>query len=338
MSRPSQAGRPHASEAASRDGRERARQIFQHALSQCDIERAFHRHIEYNSGVLRIGNTTFDLPRFEGSIVLSLGKAGHTMVRAFCGITGPGWSGMVACPDPPPAPVAGFRYFTGGHPLPNADSLLAGDAMLQLLAEASSRTLVIFLISGGASAIAEKPISQEISLDDVIVTYKTLVHSGAPIAEINAIRKHLSALKGGRMARAAAAAQQVSVLVSDVPGKALDALASGPTMPDSTTVADCYRVAGKYDVLPHLPATVRRLFDEQALEETPKAGVPPLPIPTMRRCCRTLQRWRPRSRVPPSPDTPSRWTTTATIGTTFRPLTISWSGCASCIALRLALA
>jgi len=90
--------------------------------------------------------------------------------------------------------------------------------------------------------------------------------------EINAIRKHLSAVKGGRLARAAAPAQQVSILVSDVPDNAPDALASGPTMPDSSTVEDCCRVAEKYELLPQLPEPVQRLFAERKLQETPKAG------------------------------------------------------------------
>ena len=168
----------------------------------------------------------------------------------------------------------GFRYFTGGHPLPNEDSLLAGGAILDLLKEGSAQTLVVYLISGGASAIAEKPIREEITLADVVETYKALVHSGAPIAQINAIRKHLSALKGGRMACAAAPSRQASVLVSDVPENSLDALASGPTMPDTTTVADCRAIAERYKLQERFPATVRALFERNLLEETPKAGDP----------------------------------------------------------------
>ena len=130
----------------------------------------------------------------------------------------------------------------------------------------------MFLISGGASAIAETPIRPDLTLSDVIATNRTLVHSGAPIAEINAIRKHLSAIKGGRMAAAAAPATQLSVLVSDVPDHALDALASGPTMPDSSTVADCYEIARRYDMLAHFPLRVREIFGNQELLETPKSG------------------------------------------------------------------
>ena len=146
--------------------------------------------------------------------------------------------------------------------------------MLRALESQPASALVIFLLSGGGSSIVEKPIDDEISLDDLIATYRALVLSGATIAEINTIRKHLSAVKGGKLAQAASAAQQVSLLVSDVPDNALDALASGPTMPDSTTVDDCYRLAEKYDLLKQFPSSTRDLFERHALEETPKSDDP----------------------------------------------------------------
>jgi hydroxypyruvate reductase len=127
------------------------------------------------------------------------------------------------------------------------------------------------MLSGGGSSIVEQPIDDEISLDDLIATYRALVHSGAPIAEINAIRKHLSAVKGGRLAQAAFPAQQVSLLVSDVPDETPDALASGPTMPDSTSTEDCYRIAEKHGLLQQFPHSSRELFERHALEETPKS-------------------------------------------------------------------
>jgi hydroxypyruvate reductase len=116
----------------------------------------------------------------------------------------------------------------------------------------------------------EKPVDSEISLPDLIATYKTLVNSGAPIAQINAVRKHLSAVKGGRMAQGANGAQLVSIMVSDVPENALDSLSSGPTMPDSSTVEDCYRIAHEHNMLPNFPTSVRELFERRALDETPK--------------------------------------------------------------------
>jgi len=206
-------------------------------------------------------------------LLMSLGKAAHTMVEALTAEAG-SLEGIVASSVQPASQVRGFRYFHGGHPTPNAESLQAANAMLRAIEAQPASALVIFLISGGGSSIIEKPIDDEISLDDLIATYRTLVHSGAPIAEINTIRKHLSAVKGGRLARAAFPAQQVSLLVSDVPDNTPDALASGPTMPDSTSIEDCYRIAEKYDLLRQFPATTRELFERHALDETPKSDDP----------------------------------------------------------------
>ena len=150
----------------------------------------------------------------------------------------------------------------------------AAEAILKSLSAQTATSLVIFMLSGGGSAIAEKPIDDEISLEDLVATYRALVLSGAPIAEINAIRKHLSAVKGGRLAQAAYPAQQVSLLISDVPDHTLDALASGPTMPDSTSVADCYSILERHRLLEQFPPSVRELFQRHALEETPKSDDP----------------------------------------------------------------
>lgn len=254
--------------------RQRVREIFAYALSECSIPRAFSKQVLYERGDLCLGNDVYALGSFARTLVVSIGKAGHTMAEALVDTVGSGLMGVVACPNAPSAQLFGFRYFLGGHPLPNEDSLRAGDAILRLLGAPSAETLVLYLISGGASAIAEKPISAGISLADVVETYKALVHSGAPIAEINAIRKHLSALKGGRLARAAAPSYQASVLVSDVPEGSLDALASGPTMPDTTTVSDCHAIAKRYKLLRNFPSSVRTLFEHEQLEETPKQNDP----------------------------------------------------------------
>jgi hydroxypyruvate reductase len=257
-----------------REMRDRVREIFAHALEECSIPRAFGRRIQCERGYLQVDKEIYDLRTFARTLVVSIGKAGHNMAEAFANLAGTGLSGVVAAPTSPAAQLFGFRYFIGSHPLPNEDSLRAGDAILRVVETSSPETLIFFLISGGASAIAEKPIRTEISLHDVVETYKVLVHSGAPIAEINAIRKHLSALKGGRLAGAAAPARQVSVLVSDVPEKSLDALASGPTMPDTTTVADCRAIVQRYGLLKYFPGSVRTLFERDQLMETPKSGDP----------------------------------------------------------------
>lgn len=254
--------------------REAARLIFAQALAEASVAKAFARHVHCERGVLRVREDLYDLESFSRVQVISLGKAAHTMVEALTTQVGASLEGIVASSVEPSAQVHGFRYFRGGHPTPNAESIQAASAMLRALQSLPASALVIFLISGGGSSIVEKPIDDEISLDDLIATYRALVHSGAPIAEINTVRKHLSAVKGGRLAQAAFPAQQVSLLVSDVPDSTPDTLASGPTMPDSTTVDDCYRIAQKHGLLEQFPQSARELFSRHALEETPKSDDP----------------------------------------------------------------
>jgi hydroxypyruvate reductase len=251
--------------------RKTAREIFQHALAEASISKGFARHVHCERGVLRVREDLYDLHSFSRVLVVSLGKAGHTMVAALAEQVGETLEGIVASSVQPSEQVRGFRYFRGGHPTPNVESIQAASAMLRAVEAQPASALVIFLVSGGGSSIVEKPIDDEISLDDLGATYRALVHSGAPIAEINTIRKHLSAVKGGRLAQAAFPAQQVSLLVSDVPDDTPDALASGPTMPDSTTVEDCFRIAEKYELLKQLPQSTRELFERHAIEETPKS-------------------------------------------------------------------
>ena len=259
-----------------RQMREAACDIFRHALAEASIAKAFARHVHCERGVLRVCEDLYHLHAYSRVLVVSIGKAGHTMVEALTQQIGESFldtslEGIVAISVEPSAQVRGFRYFRGGHPTPNAESIHAANAIRKALDAQTAASLVIFLISGGGSSIVEKPIDDEISLDDLIATYRALVHSGAPIAEINAIRKHLSAVKGGRLAQAAFPAQQVSLLVSDVPDNTPDALASGPTMPDPTSAEECYRIAEKHGLLPQLPHSTRELFERRALEETPKS-------------------------------------------------------------------
>jgi glycerate 2-kinase len=251
--------------------RDAAHAIFNGALAEASIERAFARHVQCERGVLRVRDDLYNLESFSNVFVVSMGKAGHTMVEALAAQVGNSIEGIVASSVEVASQVHGFRYFRGGHPTPHAESIQAASAILRALEAQPTSALVVFLLSGGGSSIVEKPIDDEISLDDLIATYRALVLSGAPIAEINAVRKHLSAVKGGRLALAASPAQQVSLLVSDVPDNTLDALASGPTMPDSTSVQDCHRIAEKYGLLQQFPRSTRELFERHALDETPKS-------------------------------------------------------------------
>jgi glycerate 2-kinase len=254
--------------------RDAARSIFQQALAGATIDKAFRRHVHCERGVLRVCEDLYDLHSYSRVFVVSVGKAGHTMAQALVDHVGQSLEGIIASPVEPATHLRGFRYFRGGHPTPNAESIEAADAILKSVSSLGASALVIYLLSGGGSSIAEKPVDDEISLEDLVATYRVLVLSGAPIAQINAVRKHLSAIKGGRLAQAAYPARQVSLMVSDVPDNTPDALASGPTMPDSTTVADCYSVVQEHGLLPQFPASVSELFERHAMDETPKSDDP----------------------------------------------------------------
>ena len=135
--------------------------------------------------------------------------------------------------------------------------------------------MVFFLLSGGGSALVEQPLDPAISLDDLQRLNRCLVTCGASIDEINAVRKHLSAVKGGRLAVAAAAAKKVTLAITDVPEGHESALASGPTLPDPTSVSDACNVIIRYGLLDKLPPRIRTQFEHPgAIVETPKAGHP----------------------------------------------------------------
>src|SRR5450755_3841074 len=260
--------------------RDTVREIFTSALKNASIESAFARNVHCERRLLRIGDDLYHLDAHHRVFVVSIGKAAHTMAAALEAQVGSSSfeAGIAASSVEPASQIRGFRYFHGGHPTPTAESIRAAEAILKSLASLDSSSLAIFMISGGGSSIVEKPVAtlndDDISLSDLAATYQALVHSGAPIAEINAIRKHLSAVKGGRLAQAAYPAQQVSILVSDVPDDTPDALASGPTMPDSTSIYDCERIAARYNLVDQFPSSVANLFHQHALDETPKSDDP----------------------------------------------------------------
>jgi glycerate 2-kinase len=181
---------------------------------------------------------------------------------------------VLIAPQRPEEVPAGFECFVGGHPTPNEASFAGARAALRLMREAAAQpedTLCVFLVSGGGSSMMELPLDEGISLDDTVGFHRALVSSGASIVEMNCVRKHFSAVKGGRVAMAAGAAKKVSLFVSDVPADRLDALASGPTVPDTTTVGECREIVRRYAMEERFPASVRRLFEGQ-IAETPKPG------------------------------------------------------------------
>ena len=245
-----------------------ARDIFETALRECDIPRAFDRHLHFEGRSLvrhpspRLPEITQPLEKFKEFYIVSFGKAGLTMLDALLERL-PAKShvkGVCSAPQIPKKRNWHIRYFEGGHPLPNEDSFGAARAALALLKHAKKDTFIFFLISGGGSAMLELPRDKNITLDDTIAFYETLVASGATITEVNTVRKYFSSVKGGRLAMAAPEAEKLSLLLADVPLKDLAAVASSPTLPDASTPDDCMQVLERFHLLEKFPPSVREYF------------------------------------------------------------------------------
>jgi glycerate 2-kinase len=246
---------------------ETARSIFHHALRSSSISAAFDKRLHLDS---------IPLDRYDRIHAIAVGKAALPMLDTLRSRLPYKLAGGVCCaPLLPEERVSGVDYYTGGHPLPNRDSFASACAALRLLRGTSTRDFIFFLMSGGGSAMFELPLDPNISLEDTRTLYQALVGSGGTISEINTVRKHFSAVKGGRLAAAAPGAAKFTLLVSDVAPRYLDALASGPTLPDSSTVAECHEILHRYRLSERFPPAVRTFFDDPGLPETPRlAGDP----------------------------------------------------------------
>ena len=254
--------------------REDALEIFLHALKASRVEPAMARCVHFRDGAMEIDGRRYGLSDYERLVLVALGKAAETMTSAFlrqAGSSAERFEGIVVGPVGA-ALSPRLRGYCGGHPSPNEASVAAAADILQMLESLTERDLVVFLVSGGGSAMVEAFLQPDVSLATMAAAHRALVESGAPIAAMNAVRKHLSAVKGGRLAAAAALAEQVTILVSDVPAGELDALSSGPTMPDRSTVEDVYRIANEFGLAELLPADVAAQLERRSLKETPKPG------------------------------------------------------------------
>ena len=254
--------------------REDALDIFRYALEASRVEAAMEQRVRIDGALLQIDGYSYSLDGHDRLVLIAEGKAGSTMADAFLqqvGYAVERFEGVVVAPEGTESSLPSrFRLYGGGHPSPNEASVAAAADILQTLRSLTDRDLVIFLVSGGGSAMVEEFLLPGVSLDVVAETHKALVESGAPIAAINAVRKHLSAVKGGRLAEAAAPAEQMTIFVSDVPEGELDALSSGPTMPDRSTAQDVYRIAEKFGLAAKVPGAVSSMLTGRTLAETPK--------------------------------------------------------------------
>jgi glycerate 2-kinase len=252
-------------------GKRLAEQIFLDTMAAIDVRHAMLQKLKREGGTLVAGGIS--IPFGRPPRVLAFGKAANRMAAALEEIlSGQVEAGVVVSPAEPPKKLEHFRYFVGGHPYPNSGSFEGAEAALELVSGLDADDFVIFLVSGGGSALFEKPIDAAVSLADFIELNRVLVGCGLPIEQINVLRKHLSAVKGGRLAMHAHPARQVTIYVSDVPEHLPSMVASGPTMPDESTAQKCYMLAEQHGLAGKFSRSIRKHFELRTIVETPKPG------------------------------------------------------------------
>ena len=257
--------------------RREARVIFRAALQAADPSAAVRRHVRLEGETLVAGGHRYPLRSFDRIWVVGAGKASAAMASAVEGLLGRRIAGgLVNVKYGHAARLRRIEINESGHPLPDAAGVRGAARIAEMVQRAGSRDLVICLISGGASALLPLP-APPVTLEEKQAVTGLLLASGASIAEINAVRKHLSAIKGGQLAKLAYPATVISLLLSDVVGDALDVIGSGPTAPDRSTFAEARAILEKYALDARVPAAVRERLAagmRGEIPETPKANDP----------------------------------------------------------------
>ncbi|MDP1996419.1 MAG: HAD-IIB family hydrolase [Gallionella sp.] len=250
-------------------------EIFNAALAAVDPYRAVLRFAKIENGSLRVGDARFDLAAFERIVVVGAGKATARMAQAVEALLGERISaGLIVVKDGHRLPLSIIEQVEAAHPVPNEAGEAGTKRILKMVQAADEKTLVICLLSGGGSALLVAPAGG-MTLQDKQQATSLLLKAGASIDELNAVRKHLSAVKGGRLAQAAYPAQVVTLLLSDVIGDRLDVIASGPTAPDGSTFDDALSVISKYGLQEKIPLRIVEHLERGAggqIPETVKNG------------------------------------------------------------------
>jgi len=258
-------------------GRDAALAIWRSAVAAGDVTPLVGNALRLDGNVLTTGIARVDLAGVDRVLVLGCGKAAAAMARAAEAQLGDRISaGLVVVKDGYAVPTRRVEVVEGGHPVPDARGERAATRLLELAATAGPRDLVLFLVSGGGSALTPAP-PPPVTLAEKQAVTRALLAAGATIDDLNAVRKHLSRIKGGQLARAAAPAPVITLALSDVVGDRLDVIASGPTAPDPTTFADALDVLRRRGCLTEAPRAVRERLEAGArgdIPETPKPGDP----------------------------------------------------------------
>lgn len=249
--------------------------IFNKGLEAVEPGLALKQCCRREGDNLFIGNRKYNLSGIKNIFVTGAGKATAPMAAAIEDILGENITrGIINVKYGHTANLNRIRLIEAGHPVPDKNGMQGADEILDLAEGAKKDDLVICLISGGGSALLVLP-AEGITLKDKQDTIKILLSCGATIHEINTIRKHISKIKGGRLARAASPATMVSLILSDVVGDDLDVIASGPSVPDPSTFEECLEIFKKYKLTKNIPKTVVSHIRKGASDkvpETPKGG------------------------------------------------------------------
>ncbi len=232
------------------------RAIAKAALEAVDPFDAVNRYLQLQGNLLVVGQEKIALEQDTRIYVVGAGKAGVAMARAVEKILGDRISGsLLAVPDLPAEGLSVIQLCQGGHPLPTEGSIQAGEQIKTLLDGVREKDLVLVLLSGGGSALLELPL-EGLQLSDLRKVNDLLIKSGAPIQDINIVRRHLSLIKGGGLVRLASPAKMVGLILSDVVGDPLEAIASGPTVPIMTERRDVWEVIERYKLGSRLSISV----------------------------------------------------------------------------------
>ena len=254
-----------------------AEQIFRSGVDHVLPDQLIRSQVKIADNVLYVANQPFPLDTFQHIYVIGAGKASALMARGLESILGDRIKqGHIVVKQGHACELKRINVSEAAHPIPDKKGIQATKDILEVVGKADKDDLVICLISGGASSLlADYP--EDATLDDLIVMNQLLIESGADIQQINAVRKHLSQVKGGQLAKAIYPACFVSLILSDVIGDPLDVIASGPTSPDCSTFADAWRVLEEQDLLPKFPASMINYLQNGInglVPETPKTGNP----------------------------------------------------------------
>jgi len=249
--------------------------IFHAGVEAVNPYRLVLEAVRLDDRSLKIENISYDLNHFKNIIVIGGGKATAPMAQAIESILGRFITdGRIIVKYGHAAKLKRIKVMEASHPVPDEAGVKGTEEIIRMLKQADEDTLVICLISGGASALLVSP-ADSITLGDKKIVTELLLNAGASIDELNTVRKHLSQVKGGRLARIASPATVVSLILSDVIGDRLDVIASGPTVPDPTTFQNAMAAIEKYSLKDRLPAKVLKLLMQgvkRKIKDTPKGA------------------------------------------------------------------